>query len=287
MTRHDPASKTGIGDKLRAFRIQKGLTQREFGTQIGLTDGQIGRLERGESGFSEGFFETVKRQFPEFELTIPSREGPGTPEETPNNAGAVPPVALDLLKGGEYIATRLLGWSHEEWEQGGPAYLAQQVEQYLARHPEDTITRAWLEHYSSVTEALHRRGGALEQLGDDGGAGRLSNLLARVEQLAGQAEGGQLEQLLNLGDEATSLRDSFLAARSRAVAAREEVRKRSGTSIPPDLSPRRSLELEAQRAEDLRALEALEQTVRLLAERARRTQEAIDSIRSVLHPVRT
>lgn len=38
-----------IGNRLRALRVERGLTHRELGTLIGLSDGQLSRIENNKS----------------------------------------------------------------------------------------------------------------------------------------------------------------------------------------------------------------------------------------------
>ena len=59
---NSPAS-VQSGEELRALREEKGLTKRAFAQSLGVSDVQIGRLERGVARLTESFLNKVKEVY--------------------------------------------------------------------------------------------------------------------------------------------------------------------------------------------------------------------------------
>mgnify|MGYP002625383593 CR=1 FL=1 len=57
------ADKAGIGSRVREVRNRAGLTQAEFGKQVGFHRNQVCNIETGKSVPSEAFLAAVSRQF--------------------------------------------------------------------------------------------------------------------------------------------------------------------------------------------------------------------------------
>ncbi len=61
------ASISGLGDRLREFRISKGLTQIEFAEKIGTTQNSLTKIENGYRGITDLMLVKLYQRFPDFD----------------------------------------------------------------------------------------------------------------------------------------------------------------------------------------------------------------------------
>ena len=282
-------------EALEQVRKDSGHTQKAMASLVGCDERHWRRYENGETGVPEDLLETLQRLAGEGIVKIRDPDGlaeaigpPGSKkvpapknedqnpaqQSSPEQTG-LPPAAFEMLQGAQYIAISLLGWTNEQFMNSSPGQLWQQTEQYLVRHPEDHVTRAWLKYQYDRARDLSKRYARMKKaelncLGADFGEGKLQVLAGQLDVAA---------DLEHVSEEACLLRQALWSLNYSYGTQLRDVQGKLKTvqvQLRPNqgllsLSDRRQLQ---QKELELTTLEAdLQRQRGVIIERARKAED--------------